>query len=40
MNNKFNFSKFFKLANILSVLTIIISISFLFLNGLNYGVDF
>ncbi|MDC0426898.1 protein translocase subunit SecF [Pelagibacteraceae bacterium] len=40
MKNKLNFSKYFKLANIFSVLAIIISISFLFLKGLNYGVDF
>ena len=38
--NKINFSKFFKLANIFSVLAITISITFLFIKGLNYGVDF
>ena len=38
--NKINFSKFFKLANIFSALAIIISITFLFIKGLNYGVDF
>ncbi|MDC0977093.1 protein translocase subunit SecF [Pelagibacteraceae bacterium] len=37
---KINFSKFFKLANILSVLAIFFSILFLFIKGLNYGVDF
>jgi preprotein translocase subunit SecF len=40
MNNKINFSKFFKVANIFSVLAILISILFLFVKGLNYGVDF
>ena len=37
---KINFSKFFKLANIFSVLAIFFSILFLFIKGLNYGVDF
>ena len=40
MNNKINFLKFFKVANIFSVLAILISILFLFVKGLNYGVDF
>ena len=40
MNNKINFSKFFNIANILSVLAVFISILFLFFKGLNYGVDF
>ena len=40
MNNKINFSKFFKAANIFSLLAILISILFLFVKGLNYGVDF
>ena len=40
MDNKINFLKFFKIANIFSILAIIISILFLFLKGLNYGVDF
>ena len=40
MMNKINFSKFFKLANIFSALVITISITFLFIKGLNYGVDF
>ena len=40
MNNKINFSKFFKTANIFSVLAVVISILFLFFKGLNYGVDF
>ena len=38
--NKINFSKFFKAANIFSLLAILISILFLFLKGLNFGVDF
>ena len=40
MDNKINFSKFFKVANIFSLLAIFISILFLFFKGLNYGVDF
>ena len=40
MKNKINFSKFFKTANILSLLAIFISILFLFIKGLNFGVDF
>ena len=40
MNNKINFSKFFNIANIFSLLAVLISISFLFFKGLNYGVDF
>ena len=40
MNNKINFSKFFRIANIFSILAIITSVLFLFLKGLNYGVDF
>jgi preprotein translocase subunit SecF len=40
MNNKVNFSRLFKTANIISILAVIISISFLFFKGLNYGVDF
>ncbi|MDA9092214.1 protein translocase subunit SecF [Pelagibacteraceae bacterium] len=40
MDNKINFLKFFKIANIFSILAIIVSILFLFLKGLNYGVDF
>jgi len=40
MNNKINFSKFFKAANIFSLLAVIISVLFLFFKGLNYGVDF
>ena len=40
MFNRINFSKFFKVANIFSLLAIFISILFLFLKGLNFGVDF
>jgi len=40
MSNKINFSKFFNIANIISLLVVIISILFLFFKGLNYGVDF
>ena len=40
MNNQINFSKFFKTANIFSVLTIFVIILFLFFKGLNFGVDF
>ena len=40
MNNKINFSKFFKAANIFSFISVIVSILFLFFKGLNYGVDF
>jgi len=40
MGNKINFSKHFKIANIISLLAVLISILFLFFKGLNYGVDF
>ena len=40
MNNKINFSRFFKFANIFSLFAVIISVLFLFFKGLNYGVDF
>ena len=40
MTNKINFSKFFNVANIFSVLAVLASILFLFFKGLNYGVDF
>ena len=40
MNNKINFSKYFKVANIFSLLAVLMSILFLFFKGLNYGVDF
>jgi len=40
MNNNINFSKYFKIGNIISLLAVVISILFLFFKGLNYGVDF
>jgi len=40
MNNKFNFSSKFKIANSLSLLLVILSILFIFFKGLNYGIDF
>ena len=40
MNNKINFSRFFKTANIFSLFAVTISVLFLFIKGLNYGVDF
>ena len=40
MTNKINFSKYFKTANIFSLLAVLLSIIFLFFKGLNYGVDF
>ena len=40
MNNRINFSKFFNIANIFSLIAVLISIIFLFFKGLNYGVDF
>ena len=40
MNYSISFSKFFKIANIFSLLAVLVSISFLFFKGLNYGVDF
>jgi len=40
MNNRINFSKFFNMANIFSLIAVLISVLFLFFKGLNYGVDF
>ena len=40
MNNKFEFSSKFNIANIFSLLVFIISIAFIFFKGLNYGIDF
>ena len=40
MDNKFNFSSKFKLANIFSLILFVVSILFIFLKGLNYGIDF
>ena len=40
MNNKFNFSSKFKIANIFSLLLFSTSILFILFKGLNYGIDF
>jgi len=40
MDNKINFSQFFNIANIFSLIAVVASILFLFFKGLNYGVDF
>ena len=40
MDNKFNFSSKFKLANIFSLTLFVTSIIFILLKGLNYGIDF
>ena len=40
MNNKFNFSSKFKLANIFSLILFFTSIIFIIFKGLNYGIDF
>tara|TARA_Y100000389_G_C17330532_1_gene447848 strand:- start:84 stop:986 length:903 start_codon:yes stop_codon:yes gene_type:complete len=40
MNNKFNFSSKFKLANIFSLILFVASIIFITIKGLNYGIDF
>jgi preprotein translocase subunit SecF len=40
MNNKFNFSSKFRLANIFSLTMFIISVIFIVFKGLNYGIDF
>lgn len=40
MNNSTNYSKFFKTAIICSFIAMVVSLSFLFFKGLNYGVDF
>ena len=40
MNNSTNYSKFFKTAIICSFIAMVVSFSFLFFKGLNYGVDF
>ena len=37
---KFNFNRFFKFFNVLSLVLIIISITLLIFKGLNFGVDF
>ena len=40
MNQNINFSSKFKKANILSISFVLISVSFIFFKGLNYGIDF
>ena len=40
MNNSTNYSKFFKTAIICSFIAMVVSLSFLFFKGFNYGVDF
>ena len=40
MNNKFNFSSKFRLANIFSLILFLSSILFILFKGLNYGIDF
>ena len=40
MNRNINFSSRFKLANIFSMIFFIISILFVLIKGLNYGIDF
>ena len=40
MENKFNFSGKFKLANIFSLILFVASLVFIFFKGLNYGIDF
>ena len=40
MNNKFNFSSKFKIANIFSLIIFLTSIIFILFKGLNYGIDF
>ena len=40
MDNKFNFSSKFRLANIFSLILFITSVIFIIFKGLNYGIDF
>ncbi len=40
IDKKLNFSHFFKKANILSFIAVLISVFFIALKGLNYGIDF
>ena len=40
MNNKFDFSSKFRMANIFSLFIFISSIAFILFKGLNYGIDF
>ncbi len=40
MIKKINFSNFFKTANLISLVVFFLSISFIFIKGLNFGIDF
>ena len=40
IDKRLNFSNFFNKANILSLIAVIISITFIIFKGLNYGIDF
>ena len=40
MDNKFNFSSKFRIANIFSLILFLTSILFILFKGLNYGIDF
>ena len=40
MDNKFNFSSKFRVANIFSLILFVTSVLFIFFKGLNYGIDF
>ena len=40
MNDKFNFSSKFRMANIFSLIIFLTSIIFILFKGLNYGIDF
>ena len=40
MDNKFNFSSKFRVANIFSLILLVTSVLFIFFKGLNYGIDF
>jgi preprotein translocase subunit SecF len=40
ISKKINFSRYFKIANLISLSLIIVSLLLLLFKGLNYGVDF
>jgi len=40
MDNKFNFSSKFRVANIFSLILFVTSVLFILFKGLNYGIDF
>ena len=40
MKYNFNFAKFFKKFNLVSIVLTLISLLLIILNGLNYGIDF